>query len=104
MVKCPKCGAYVDGRFCSYCGHDVNQEVVSQKTVTIIYPKSKSKVIYALLLVFFGVLGFHRFYLGKIGTGILYLFTGGLFGAGLLYDILKLILSRVFDSRGVQIS
>ena len=32
----------------------------------------------------------HRFYMGKIGTGILYLFTGGLLGIGYLYDLLTL--------------
>ena len=39
-----------------------------------------------LLLTFLGVLGVHRFYMGKWGTGILYLLTLGLFGIGLLYD------------------
>lgn len=34
----------------------------------------------------FGVCGLHRFYLGKVGTGILYLCTWGLFGFGTLYD------------------
>jgi hypothetical protein len=37
-----------------------------------------------------GALGFHRFYLGKIGTGLLYVVTGGLFGIGSLYDLLTL--------------
>jgi len=39
-----------------------------------------------ILLTFLGVFGVHRFYLGKWGTGILYLVTLGLFGIGLIYD------------------
>jgi TM2 domain-containing membrane protein YozV len=35
----------------------------------------------------FGFLGAHRFYMGKWVTGIVYLFTGGLVGIGLLYDL-----------------
>ncbi|MFM2167311.1 MAG: hypothetical protein RIS79_1682 [Verrucomicrobiota bacterium] len=43
-----------------------------------------------LLLTFLGVFGIHRFYLGKWGTGILYLLTGGLFLAGIVYDFCTL--------------
>ncbi|MCD9457999.1 TM2 domain-containing protein [Marinibactrum halimedae] len=40
-----------------------------------------------ILLVFLGVFGIHRMYMGKWLTGILYLFTFGLFGIGYLYDL-----------------
>ncbi len=39
-----------------------------------------------VLLTFLGIFGLHRFYQGKIGTGILYLFTGGLLFVGVIYD------------------
>ncbi len=39
-----------------------------------------------VLLTFLGMFGLHRFYMGKIFTGLLYLVTGGLFLVGYLYD------------------
>ena len=39
-----------------------------------------------ILLTFFGVLGIHRFYMGKWFTGLIYLVTGGLLLLGVLYD------------------
>lgn len=43
-----------------------------------------------LLQLFLGLFGIHRFYLGKIPTGILWLLTGGLLGLGWLYDFCTL--------------
>ncbi len=43
-----------------------------------------------LLLTFLGAFGIHRFYMAKWGTGLIYLFTGGLFALGLLYDLCTL--------------
>lgn len=39
-----------------------------------------------ILLTFLGAFGIHRFYLGKLVTGIIYLCTGGLFLIGVVYD------------------
>ena len=50
----------------------------------------KSKLVAFLLWFFLGGLSMHRFYLGKIGSGILYLFTGQLFGIGWIIDLFLL--------------
>jgi len=48
-------------------------------------------IAYLLWLISgFGALGFHRFYLGKIPTGLLWMFTGGLGMVGSVYDFLTL--------------
>lgn len=39
-----------------------------------------------ILLTFLGAFGIHRFYMGKIISGVIYLLTGGLFLVGVLYD------------------
>lgn len=46
----------------------------------------KSYTVAWVFLVFLGLLGFHRFYQGKIVTGLIYLCTLGLFGIGIIYD------------------
>lgn len=43
-----------------------------------------------ILLVFLGIFGIHRLYMGKIITGVIYLLSGGLFGIGYIYDIVTL--------------
>lgn len=48
-----------------------------------------SKVGAILITWFVGVFGVHRFMAGKIGTGIIWLLTGGVFGIGWLVDFIK---------------
>jgi TM2 domain-containing membrane protein YozV len=63
--------------------------MVQQANLRYTQPKKDVTVAW-LLLAFLGLLGVHRFYLGKIGTGVLWLFTGGLFGIGVIYDLFTL--------------
>jgi len=63
----------------------------------------KSGLVALLLVIFLGGLGIHRFYVGKIGTGILYFFTAGLFGIGVLIDLIMIILGSFKDKSGKEL-
>lgn len=63
----------------------------------------KSWIVTLLLNLFFGNFGAHRFYVGKKITGILYLFTFGIFGIGYVYDLILLILVLFKDKSGATI-
>jgi len=52
--------------------------------------KSKGTAYLLWLISIFGWLGFHHFYLGKIGKGIIWILTGGVFGIGSLVDLFTL--------------
>ncbi|MDD4772461.1 MAG: NINE protein [Eubacteriales bacterium] len=64
------------------------------------YGPLKSRLVAALLCFFFGVLGAHRFYVGKIGTGFLWLFTAGFFGIGWIIDLILIIVGGFRDKAG----
>ncbi len=63
----------------------------------------KSRLLALLLCFFLGVLGVHRFYVGKVGTGILYFFTASLFGFGWIYDMIMIAIGAFRDSRGLPL-
>lgn len=60
----------------------------------------KKKKVALLLCIFGGIFGLHQFYVGRIGKGILYLFTGGLFIIGVLIDIIKILMGTYTDNIG----
>ncbi len=63
----------------------------------------KNFVASILLCLFFGTLGVHRFYVGKIGTGILMLITFGGFGIWTLIDLIMIIIGKFKDKEGLVI-
>lgn len=68
---------------------------------------SPAKRLTASLLIvpgIFGLCGLHRFYVGKIGTGILWLFTWGLFGIGQLIDVILILAGQFKDSNGLTLA
>ena len=68
---CFACGASIDSRaeICPKCG--VRQHGPPGLTTTS--PTGKSRLAAALFAIFLGGIGIHKFYLGKVGQGILYL-------------------------------
>lgn len=64
----------------------------------------KSKTVALLLAIFLGYFGVHRFYVGKAGTGIIWLFTGGMFGIGWLIDIIMIAVGSFRDKRGYKLA
>ena len=61
---------------------------------------AKSELVAFLLFWFLGGWGIHRFYVGKIGTGILWLFTAGCFGIGNLIDFINFMKGTFTDKNG----
>ncbi len=56
-----------------------------------------------LLCFFLGVFGIHRFYAGKVGTGILMLITFGGFGIWSLIDFIMIVCGNFTDKDGLPI-
>jgi len=62
--------------------------------------KEKTTALILAILGVFGVAGIHRFYTGKIGTGILWLLTGGLLYIGTIVDIVRIANGNFRDKEG----
>ena len=108
---CKHCGAKISEAavICPHCGCQVEQiKQIEQPSIVInnantntntntnINPgmfgvRAKNKWVAFLLCLFLGYFGAHKFYEGKAGMGILYLFTAGLFGVGWFVDCIVLL-------------
>ncbi len=108
----------MDTNFCEFCGNKVASDAVvctkcgkqlkelktdenksspqviinnSNTVNNVVGKKECNKWTSLLLCIFLGFLGGHKFYEGKVGMGILYIFTVGLFGIGVIIDLIVIL-------------
>ena len=97
---CYACGAVIDASAvaCPQCGSP-------QPSGVALVSHSQKRILPAALLCFFlGVFGVHRFYAGKVGTGLLQLFTLGGFGIWWLIDLIMIVVGSFRDGDGEKIT
>lgn len=103
-IICPKCGKQVE----IPASVEINSTPQPTANNIIINPSiivsPKNKIVALILAILLGGLGIHRFYVGKIGTGIIWFLTAGCFGIGWIYDIIKIATGTFRDGAGMVIS
>ena len=97
MAFCPECGNQVSDKavICTKCGVSLSGSLVGNA--------DKEFVPALLLCLFLGSLGVHRFYVGKVGTGILMLLTLGACGIWTLIDFIMILTGSFRDAQGLQL-
>ena len=91
-MVCPKCGKQVEELKAANPGNIVINNNNTAKVTAVVGGTAKRKWVAFFLCLFLGWLGIHRFYEGKIGTGIIWLLTVGLFGIGWIIDLILILL------------
>lgn len=93
-VVCPLCGCQVEelkGKEATPQINITNANTNSNVNTVVYGGRAKNKWVAFCLCLFLGCFGGHKFYEGKVGMGILYIFTLGLFGIGVLIDLIILL-------------
>lgn len=97
FVACPDCGTFCDGEKAQAAATQSAPQAAPTPIVVNVennVPAGKKcdKWVAFFLCWFLGCFGAHKFYEGKTGMGILYIFTGGLFGIGVLVDFISILM------------
>ena len=97
---CENCGAIIhkDAVVCPKCG--VALGALKLKLKQKENSSDKSRLLALLFCWFLGVFGVHRFYVGKIGTGILWLLTFGCLWVGVIVDLIMIATGKFKDKEG----
>ena len=122
MEQCTHCGAWGNEEICPYCGCEMpavkrkrpeNEKASASAASTAsvapepasesFAPFTRRRTVTLLLCIFGGYFGLHYFYNGRIGKGLLYLFTVGLFYIGWIADIIIILLGKFRDKNGEYI-
>ena len=117
-MYCRKCGKQIDDEavVCVHCGvatkdsesgtqqpvihivnNNTNTNVNANNINSYVHKKKWTAFLLCLLLGGFGV---HRFYVGKVGTGLIWLCTAGLFGIGWLLYLIVILCGGFRDKNG----
>lgn len=119
-MYCKNCGQQIDDKaaVCIHCGVATQDQPLYQQPVINIVNNNannntnvntgisyihKKKWPAFWLCLLLGYLGIHRFYVGKVGTGIIWLFTGGLFGIGWIIDLIMILIGGFRDKAGQRL-
>ena len=109
-MYCKYCGTQIsdDAAYCEKCGKSTASPQPFYTQNTYDQPRDpnisdKDWIVVLVLCLFTGCLGLHRFYVGKIGTAIAQLLTGGGCGIWQLIDFINIVTEKFTDEQGKRI-
>jgi TM2 domain-containing membrane protein YozV len=107
MVFCSGCGKQIhdSAPTCPGCGAvQIHGAVQVASPAAISASATDKRILPAFLLCFFvGLFGAHRFYVGKVGSGVAQLLTFGGLGIWSLVDLILILCGAFTDANGIQI-
>ena len=116
ILYCPQCGVEMlaADRYCGGCGWDAERPddepqprqrprrppTSPRRTGP---PSDYNRLTTFLLCLLLGLFGVHRFYVGRTGSGVLWLLTGGILFVGWIYDLVMIATGEFTDEQGRRV-